>query len=138
VEVVHATIVPKVECLVPSPVHCRYFKRGLMPIYEYRCTACDERLEVEQRFSDDALTTCPACGGALQKVFSAVGVVFKGSGFYKTDSRSAAKAAKSPAKADAAGSSESTAKADATTPASTSDSTSPKKDAPAAAAPAGD
>jgi putative FmdB family regulatory protein len=59
-----------------------------MPTYEYACTDCGERLEVVQRFSDDPLTVCPACSGALRKVFSAVGVVFKGSGFYKTDSRS--------------------------------------------------
>ena len=58
-----------------------------MPTYEYACTGCGERLEVVQRFSDDPLTVCPACAGALRKVFSPVGVVFKGSGFYKTDSR---------------------------------------------------
>ena len=59
-----------------------------MPTYQYACTSCGERLEVVQKFSDDPLTECPACGGALRKVFSPVGVVFKGSGFYKTDSRS--------------------------------------------------
>ena len=58
-----------------------------MPTYQYACTACDERLEAVQSFTDAPLTECPACGGALRKVFSAVGVVFKGSGFYKTDSR---------------------------------------------------
>jgi putative FmdB family regulatory protein len=59
-----------------------------MPTYEYACTDCGERLEVVQSFSDDPLTVCPACQGKLRKLFSAVGVVFKGSGFYKTDSRS--------------------------------------------------
>src|SRR3954453_3341857 len=59
-----------------------------MPTYQYACTSCGERLEAVQKFSDDPLTECPACGGALRKVFSPVGVVFKGSGFYKTDSRS--------------------------------------------------
>ena len=59
-----------------------------MPTYEYACTACAERIEVVQRFTDAALTECAACGGTLRKVFSPVGVVFKGSGFYKTDSRS--------------------------------------------------
>ena len=63
-----------------------------MPTYEYACTSCGERLEVVQRFSDDPLTECPACSGALRKVFSPVGVVFKGSGFYKTDSRGSTKA----------------------------------------------
>ncbi len=58
-----------------------------MPTYQYACTQCDERLEAVQSFSDPALTVCPACEGRLRKVFSAVGVVFKGSGFYKTDSR---------------------------------------------------
>jgi putative FmdB family regulatory protein len=58
-----------------------------MPTYEYACTECGERLEVVQRFSDDPLTVCPACEGKLRKLFSPVGVVFKGSGFYKTDSR---------------------------------------------------
>jgi putative FmdB family regulatory protein len=59
-----------------------------VPTYEYACTACGERLEAVQSFTDAALTECPACGGALRKVFSPVGVVFKGSGFYKNDSRS--------------------------------------------------
>ena len=63
-----------------------------MPTYQYACTACDERLEAVQSFSAAPLTQCPACGGRLRKVFSAVGVVFKGSGFYKNDSRSSAKA----------------------------------------------
>ena len=58
-----------------------------MPTYQYACTACGEQLEAVQSFTDAALTECPACGGTLRKVFSAVGVVFKGSGFYKTDSR---------------------------------------------------
>jgi len=59
-----------------------------MPTYQYVCTECGEPLEVVQKFSDDPLTVCPACQGRLRKVFSPVGVVFKGSGFYKTDSRS--------------------------------------------------
>ena len=58
-----------------------------MPTYQYACTACGEQLEAVQSFTDAPLTECPQCGGALRKVFSAVGVGFKGSGFYKTDSR---------------------------------------------------
>lgn len=58
-----------------------------MPTYEYACTSCGEHLEVVQSFRDDSLTECPACGGKLRKVFGSIGVVFKGSGFYKTDSR---------------------------------------------------
>ncbi len=60
-----------------------------MPTYEYACTSCGEHLEVVQSFRDDSLTECPACGGPLRKVFGSIGVVFKGSGFYKTDSRPA-------------------------------------------------
>ena len=59
-----------------------------MPVYQYACTECGEQLEVRQSFTDDALTVCPVCAGRLRKVLSAVGVVFKGSGFYRTDSRS--------------------------------------------------
>ncbi|NOL44333.1 FmdB family transcriptional regulator [Kribbella sandramycini] len=62
-----------------------------MPTYQYQCTDCGEALEVRQSFTDDALTVCPACQGSLRKVFNAVGVVFKGSGFYRTDSRSSGK-----------------------------------------------
>lgn len=78
-----------------------------MPTYQYQCTECDEDLEAVQKFSDDALTECPNCSGRLRKVFSAVGVVFKGSGFYRTDSRSsstssapAAKSSSSESKSD--------------------------------------
>lgn len=58
-----------------------------MPTYQYQCTECGEALEVQQSFSEDALTECPVCHGRLRKVFNAVGVVFKGSGFYRNDSR---------------------------------------------------
>ncbi len=61
-----------------------------MPTYEYACKRCGEHLEVVQSFRDDPLTTCPACEGELRKVFGAIGIAFKGSGFYKTDSRTAA------------------------------------------------
>ncbi|MCU1691389.1 MAG: Zinc ribbon domain protein [Frankiales bacterium] len=85
-----------------------------MPTYQYVCTACEQPLEVVQSFSDAALTECPACGGTLRKVYGAVGVVFKGSGFYKTDSRNEKKGA--PAAAPSASSS------DSATPAAKSDS----------------
>lgn len=58
-----------------------------MPTYEYACKSCGERLEVQQRFTDDPLTECPACAGPLRKVFGNVGIAFKGSGFYKNDAR---------------------------------------------------
>jgi putative FmdB family regulatory protein len=66
-----------------------------MPTYEYRCRECGEHLEVVQSFSDDPLTECPACTGPLRKVFNSVGISFKGSGFYKTDSRAAASSSSS-------------------------------------------
>ena len=62
-----------------------------MPTYQYRCTECGHDLEAVQKFSDSALTECPNCSGQLRKVFNAVGVVFKGSGFYRTDNRVGAK-----------------------------------------------
>jgi putative FmdB family regulatory protein len=64
-----------------------------VPTYQYACTACGHELEAVQSFSDEALTQCPACEGRLRKVFSAVGIVFKGSGFYRTDSRGGDKVA---------------------------------------------
>ncbi len=62
-----------------------------MPTYEYRCNSCGEHVEVFQSFSDDPLSSCGICGGTLKRVFHPVGIVFKGSGFYSTDSRSASK-----------------------------------------------
>lgn len=58
-----------------------------MPTYSYACTACDNAFDISQKFTDDALTTCPECGGRLRKVYGSVGVTFKGGGFYRTDSR---------------------------------------------------
>lgn len=62
-----------------------------MPTYSYACTECDNRFDAVQAFSDDALTTCPKCSGKLRKLFGSVGVVFKGSGFYRTDNRDSGK-----------------------------------------------
>ena len=79
-----------------------------MPTYEYRCTACEEHLEVVQSFKDEPLTKCPSCGKkALRKVFSPVGIVFKGSGFYKTDSRGSGKKASKPKESESTPSSSS-------------------------------
>lgn len=64
-----------------------------MPTYSYACTECSNRFDAVQAFTDDALTTCPQCSGRLRKLFNSVGVVFKGSGFYHTDSRASAKSA---------------------------------------------
>ncbi|HEV2361399.1 MAG TPA: FmdB family zinc ribbon protein [Acidimicrobiales bacterium] len=79
-----------------------------MPTYEYACKDCGEHLEVVQSFKDDALTVCPACGGNLRKVFGSVGIVFKGSGFYKTDNRSGKSASLNGSSSDKSDKSEST------------------------------
>ena len=114
-----------------------------MPTYQYVCTACDEPLEAVQAFSDPALTACPSCGGRLRKVFTSVGVVFKGSGFYRNDSRESAKvgANGSGKESSDAKTSDSTSSSSASTDSSSSDTakssssaTKGKKDeAPAAA-----
>jgi putative FmdB family regulatory protein len=97
-----------------------------MPTYEYECQSCHQRVEAVQRFTDPALTVCAHCGGELRKVFSAVGVVFKGSGFYKTDSRSADKSSTPSPTATTPASSPSTESSTtpAATPATTTTSTS--------------
>ncbi len=81
---------------------------GAVPTYEYACKACGEHLEVVQSFKDDALTECPNCGGELRKVFGAIGIAFKGSGFYRNDSRPEPKESKTSGKkgADDGGSKE--------------------------------
>jgi putative FmdB family regulatory protein len=95
-----------------------------VPTYQYACTECDHFFEQFQSFSDDALTVCPECSGKLRKVFNAVGVVFKGSGFYRTDSRSASSTGDTAA--SAAGSTSSSSEA------SSSSSTSSTSTTPAA------
>ena len=97
-----------------------------MPTYEYACTSCGEHLEVVQSFRDDPLSACPACGGPLRKVFGSIGVVFKGSGFYKTDSRSASSSSK-PAASSGAKSKD--ASKDASSTAKSSDGSSGSSDA---------
>lgn len=120
-----------------------------MPTYEYACRSCGEHLEVVQSFKDEPLTDCPACGGPLRKVFGAIGIAFKGSGFYKTDSR-AASSSKSKAgsgdktpdtKSDTPGSSDTKSGTDAkksdsssgTAASKTETKTTPKSDPKAAA-----
>jgi putative FmdB family regulatory protein len=77
-----------------------------VPTYAYACTECEHRFDIVQSFSDDALTECPECGGRLRKLFNAVGVVFKGGGFYRTDSR-ASSSATTPSSSSGGSSSES-------------------------------
>jgi putative FmdB family regulatory protein len=101
-----------------------------MPTYEYACIDCGHKFEIVQSFSDEALTTCPECGGSLRKVFGSVGIVFKGSGFYKTDSRgSTSTAAKTPSSEPATNSSPDS------TGSSTKEPASPAPQAPTSATP---
>jgi putative FmdB family regulatory protein len=99
-----------------------------VPTYQYACTECDHRFDAVQSFSDPSLTECPVCGGKLRKVFSSVGIVFKGSGFYRTDSRagSGSTVAKAESGSDSSTSTEKTSE-------KTSEKKSDTKAAPAAA-----
>lgn len=108
-----------------------------MPTYSYACTECDNRFDAVQAFSDDALTTCPQCSGRLRKLFGSVGVVFKGSGFYRNDSRDSSKSSingssKSSETTTTTTSSSETSKSTSSESSSSSSSTS--SSAPAAAA----
>ena len=98
-----------------------------MPTYQYTCTECGEPLETVQKFSDEPLTVCPACGGRLRKVFSPVGIVFKGSGFYRTDSRNGSGSTAAKDKA----SSESSATSDSSSSNGSADKAAAKKTEPA-------
>lgn len=102
-----------------------------MPTYQYHCSSCGRDLEIRQSFSDPSLTVCPECAGSLRKVFNAVGVVFKGSGFYKTDSRSGSSAS-IPAKSSDGSSSEGSSSAPAASTGSSDGATASKTPAPAA------
>jgi len=96
-----------------------------VPTYSYACTACGHAFDIHQSFSDASLTVCPECEGRLRKVFSSVGVVFKGSGFYRNDARSGAKSSTLPAaekSSDSSSSSTTTEKATTAAAASTSSS----------------
>ena len=95
-----------------------------MPTYQYACTACGHDLEAVQSFSDDPLTECPECGGALRKLFGNVGVVFKGSGFYRTDSRAKSDSGGEKKKDDSAKSATTTSSTSATSSSSSSTSSS--------------
>lgn len=95
-----------------------------VPTYSYACTACDNKFDIVQSFTDDSLTECPQCTGKLRKLFNSVGVVFKGSGFYRTDSRNGSTSSEA-AKSDSSSSSKNESS-------SSSSSTSAPAAAPAA------
>lgn len=113
-----------------------------MPTYSYACTECDNKFDVVQAFTDDSLTECPQCSGRLRKVFGKVGVVFKGSGFYRTDSResgktstsASAKSSSSESSSSGSSDSSSSSSAAAASAGSSSNSSSSSSSAPAAAA----
>jgi putative FmdB family regulatory protein len=116
---------------------------GPVPTYQYACTECTHSFEQFQSFTDDALTVCPVCEGRLRKVFNAVGVVFKGSGFYRNDSRTDGKstgngsAPKTPATSDSSGTSGSDASVPDKSSSSSSDTSSSEK-APASSSKSSD
>ncbi|WP_193047899.1 FmdB family zinc ribbon protein [Mycolicibacterium baixiangningiae] len=108
-----------------------------MPTYSYACTDCGNRFDAVQAFSDDALTECPQCSGRLRKLFGKVGVVFKGSGFYRTDSREPAKTSSGGSAKSSSDSSSSSSSSEKSTSSAASDSSSSStstSSAPAAAA----
>jgi putative FmdB family regulatory protein len=106
-----------------------------VPTYSYACTQCDDRFDVVQAFTDDALTTCEKCSGRLRKLFNSVGVVFKGSGFYRTDSREDKKSKTSTS--DTSSSSSDTNGSSGTNGSSTKNGSSEKSTSAAAPATAG-
>lgn len=105
-----------------------------MPTYSYACTECDNRFDAVQAFSDDALTTCPQCSGRLRKLFNSVGVVFKGSGFYRTDSRDSAKSSSKSDSSSSSSSEKSSSSSSSDSSSASSSSSTSSASAPAAAA----
>ncbi|MEU9240197.1 FmdB family zinc ribbon protein [Streptomyces sp. NPDC048385] len=105
-----------------------------MPTYQYQCTECGEGLEAVQKFTDDALTECPNCGGRLKKVFSAVGIVFKGSGFYRNDSRGSSSSSSPASKPSSASSESKTSDSKSSTSSSSTSSSSSTGSASSSAA----
>ena len=112
-----------------------------MPTYSYACTECDTRFDAVQAFTDDALTTCPQCSGRLRKLFNSVGVVFKGSGFYRTDSREGGKPKVDSSNSETSGASTSSSPSSASSSSSSTEKPSgsgsgPSTSSPTSSAPA--
>jgi putative FmdB family regulatory protein len=103
-----------------------------VPTYSYACTECDNKFDVVQAFTDDSLTECPLCNGRLRKVFGKVGVVFKGSGFYRTDSRESGKSSSTSASSNGT----STTKTESSSSSSSSDSSSSSSSSSTSSTPA--
>ncbi|MGC4935595.1 FmdB family zinc ribbon protein [Gordonia sp. DT30] len=95
-----------------------------MPTYSYACTECDNKFDIVQSFSDDSLTECPQCAGRLRKLFNSVGIVFKGSGFYRTDSRNGSTSSESASSSESKSESKSDAKSSSDSSSASSGSSS--------------
>lgn len=104
-----------------------------MPTYSYACTECDNRFDAVQAFTEDALTSCPQCSGRLRKLFNSVGVVFKGSGFYRNDSRDSSKNTKSESTSSSSSEKSSTSSDSSSSSSTSSSSSSSSTSTPAAA-----
>ncbi|MGB3301359.1 FmdB family zinc ribbon protein [Gordonia sp. (in: high G+C Gram-positive bacteria)] len=104
-----------------------------MPTYSYACTVCDNKFDIQQAFSDDSLTQCPQCDGRLRKLFNSVGIVFKGSGFYRTDSRSGGGSVAAGSSEAGSSSSDSSSSGGSSSSSSSKDSSSSSASKPAAA-----
>ncbi|MXP22851.1 FmdB family transcriptional regulator [Gordonia sp. HNM0687] len=105
-----------------------------MPTYSYACTECDNKFDIVQSFSDDALTECPQCTGRLRKLFNSVGIVFKGSGFYRTDSRKSSSSSESSSSDSSSGGSSSGGSTSGSSSSDSSSSSSSKSDSTSATA----
>jgi putative FmdB family regulatory protein len=124
----------QVDC---QPIAHLHRKDPRVPTYEYRCDTCAKNFDVFQSFTDDPLTECPTCGSPVRKVFGSVGIVFKGSGFYKTDSRSGGGSASVPGESSTPASTDSGGGGKDSSPApSTSDKTPTSSPAPSSPSPA--
>ncbi|MEB3366167.1 FmdB family zinc ribbon protein [Saccharopolyspora mangrovi] len=105
-----------------------------MPTYQYACTECDHRFEQVQSFSEDSLTECPQCNGRLRKLFNAVGIVFKGSGFYRTDNRASSSSSTTGSSSSSSSDSGSSSSSAATSSSSSSSSSGSSSSSTTAAA----
>ncbi|MEP9393941.1 FmdB family zinc ribbon protein [Gordonia sp. VNK1] len=107
-----------------------------MPTYSYACTECDNKFDIVQSFSEDSLTECPQCTGRLRKLFNSVGIVFKGSGFYRTDSRGGSSSSETSSSSESSSNSSSSSESSSSTSSSNSESKSSSSSDKKAAAPA--
>nr|WP_202421709.1 FmdB family zinc ribbon protein [Gordonia sp. SID5947] len=113
-----------------------YFPEVSVPTYSYACTECDNKFDIVQSFSEDSLSECPQCTGRLRKLFNSVGIVFKGSGFYRTDSRSGSSSSETSSSSSSSESSSSSSSSDSSSSSSSSSSSGSSSSDSKAATPA--